>query len=242
MPTSASATKIILVAAETPFVRERFKAALEQAGHRVVPIASAGELLARVRFDDTDIDLLILDLHLSNSIGVGLVAAVRKLNEDRLPILVFSGTVSTSEDVRELARMHVAGYINEHCATPHILPAVAPHLFPDNFNRRSNPRIVLGVPVQYRVDATMAAALTLNLGHGGVGIRTTSPLVAGTHVRVRFKLSGTDRDVEGEGRVAWSHPRVGMGVQFESIDAESQLLIDTSVSEHLFHGPGASPS
>ena len=241
MPTSASVTKIILVAAETPFVRERFKAALEQAGHRVVPIASAGELLARVRFDDTDIDLLIVDLHLSNSIGTALVAAVRKLNDNRLPILVFSGTVSSAEDVRELARMQVAGYINEHCATAHILPAVSPHLFPDNFNRRSNPRIVLGVPVQYRVDATMAAALTLNLGHGGVGIRTTSPLAAGTHVRVRFKLPGTDRDVEGEGRVAWSHPRVGMGVQFESVDAESQLLIDTSVSEHLFHDPGASP-
>ena len=85
----------------------------------------------------------------------------------------------------------------------------------------------------------MAAALTLNLGHGGVGIRTTSPLAAGTHVRVRCKLPGTDRDAEGEGRVAWSHPRVGMGVQFESVDAESQMLIDTSVSEHLFHGPGA---
>ena len=167
MSSNTSVTKIVLVAAETPFVRERFKAALEQAGHRVVPIASAGELLARVRFDDTDIDLLIVDLHLSNSIGTGLVAAVRKLNENRLPILVFSGTVSTAEDVRDLARMKVAGYINEHCATQQILPAVAPHLFPDSFNRRGNPRVVLGVPVQYRVDGTIAAALTLNLSHGG---------------------------------------------------------------------------
>lgn len=235
MPTSAGTTKIILVAADAPFVRERFKAALEQAGHRVVPIASAGELLARVRFDDTDVDLLIVDLHLSNSIGTDLIAAVRKLNVDRLRILVFSGTVGSADDARELARMQVAGYINEHCATPQIVPAVAPHLFPDNTNRRGNPRIVLGVPVQYRVDQTIAAAFTLNLSHGGVGIRTTSPLAAGTHLRVRFKLPGTERDAEGEGRVAWSHPRIGMGVQFESIDADSQLLIDSSVSEHLFN-------
>ena len=234
MPTSASTTKIVLVAAETPVVRERFKAALEQAGHRVVPIASAGELLARVRFDDTDIDLLIVDLHLSNSIGTGLVAAVRKLNENRLPILVFSGTVSTAEDVRDLARMKVAGYINEHCATQQILPAVAPHLFPDSFNRRGNPRVVLGVPVQYRVDGTIAAALTLNLSHGGVGIRTTSPLTAGTQVRVRFKLPGTDRDAESEGRVAWSDRRVGMGVQFDALDAAGQLLIDNFVDAHFF--------
>ena len=241
MPSSASSTKIVLVAAETPFVRERFKAALEQAGHRVIPVASAGELLARVRFEDTDLDLLIVDLHLSRSVGTELVGAVRKLDDGRLPILVFSGTVSTADDVRELVRLRVAGYVNEHCATPQILPSVTPHLFPDNANRRSNPRIVLGVPVQYRVNGTIAAALTLNLGHGGVGIRTTSPLAAGARLRVRFKLPGADREAEGEGRVAWSHPRVGMGIQFESVDADSQLQIDTSVSEHLFHDPGAAP-
>ena len=238
MPTSASSTKVVLIAAEAPAIRERFASALEQAGHRVISIASAGELLARIRFDDAERDLLILDLHLSNSAGTDLVAAIRRLDDGGPPILVFSGSVGSAEAVRELSRLGVSGYLNEHCGTTHILAAVAPHLFPGDFNRRRHPRIVLGIPVQYRVGAAMAVALTLNLGHGGVGIRTTSPLAAGTHVRVRFKLPGVDHEEEADGHVAWSHHRLGMGIQFESVDAESQAHIDAAVGDHLFAGPG----
>jgi len=130
--------------------------------------------------------------------------------------------------------MGVAGYINEYSAVQHILPSIAPHLFPDNFNRRSSPRLGLGIPVQYRFGNTIAAALTLNLSHGGIGIRTTSPLDAGTRLRVRFKLPGATADVEAQGRVAWSHKRVGMGIQFETIDPESQTQIDNFVDAHFF--------
>jgi uncharacterized protein (TIGR02266 family) len=234
MPSTAGATKTVLVADDTAFVRDRFKAALEQAGHRVVTIRSAAELLARIKADLDTIDLLVLDIRLSNSSGTGLVAAVRKLDDGKLPILVFSGTIATADEVRALARLGVVGYINEYSAVQHILPAIAPHLFPDNFNRRSSPRVVLGIPVQYRVGNTIAAALTLNLSHGGLGIRTTSPLDAGTRLRVRFKLPGAAADIEAEGRVAWSHTRVGMGIQFETVAAASQTEIDNFVDAHFF--------
>ena len=86
------------------------------------------------------------------------VRAVRKLDGGRLPILVFSGTVSSAEEVRELAALGVSGYINEYSAAQHILPSLAPHLFPDNFNRRGSPRLVLGIPIAYRSGGTIAAA------------------------------------------------------------------------------------
>ena len=35
---------------------------------------------------------------------------------------------------------------------------------------------MLGIPVAYRFGNTIAAALTLNISHGGLAIRTTSPL------------------------------------------------------------------
>ena len=166
--------------------------------------------------------------------SLSLVSAVRKLDDGRLPILVFSGTVGSAEEVRELTRLGVAGYINEYSAPQHIVPAVAPHLFPDSFNRRSSPRVAIGIPVQYRFGNTIAAALTLNLSHGGLAIRTTSPLDASTHVRVRFKLPGADTDTEADGRVAWSHRRVGMGIQFESVDLNGQTQIDNFVDAHFF--------
>jgi uncharacterized protein (TIGR02266 family) len=124
--------------------------------------------------------------------------------------------------------------VNEYSAVQHILPSLAPHLFPDNFNRRSSPRVVLGIPIQYRFGNTIAAALTLNLSRGGIGIRTTSPLESGSKLRVRFRMPGSKRDVDAEGRVAWSDRRVGMGVQFETVDTANQTIIDNFVDAHFF--------
>jgi uncharacterized protein (TIGR02266 family) len=234
MATTAGATKTVVVADDTAFVRDRFKTALEQGGHRVVTIRSAAELLATVRADLSSIDLLVLDLRLSNSSGTDLVSAVRALDSGRLPILIFSGTIGSAEEVRALASLGVVGYINEYSAAQDILPSIAPHLFPDNFNRRTSPRMVLAVPVQYRFGNSIAAALTLNLSHGGLAIRTTSPIEAGTRLQVRFRLPGASSEIDAEARVAWSHPRVGMGIQFDSVDAASQTQIDNFVDAHFF--------
>ena len=93
---------------------------------------------------------------------------------------MFSGSVASVEEVRELAALGVAGYLNEYSAVEHILPSIAPHLFPETFNRRANPRVVMGIPVSYRVGKTIAAALALNLSRGGIAIRTSKPPVRGT--------------------------------------------------------------
>lgn len=228
----AGTTKTVLVADDTAFVRDRFKAALEQAGHRVVLAANTRDLLTCL--DDLDaVDLLLLDLRLSGATGTTLVHDVRKLDDGRLPILVFSGTIASADDVRALAKLGVAGYINEYSTAQHIVPAVSPHLFPDNFNRRSGPRVTVGIPVQYRFGNTVAAAVTLNVSHGGVAIRTTSPLDAGTRLRVRFKLPGAETDTEANGRVVWSHRRLGMGIQFEAVDGSHQAQIDSFVDTHV---------
>jgi uncharacterized protein (TIGR02266 family) len=234
MGAASVSSKTVLVADDTAFVRDRFRAALENAGHRAVPVKSAAELLARVRSDLANIDLIVLDLRLPHQPGVDLVRGIRKLDQGKLPILVFSGTIANADEVRELAALGVSGYVNEYSAVQHILPSLAPHLFPDNFNRRGSPRVVLGIPVQYRFGNTIAAALTLNLSRGGVAIRTTSPLDGGTAIKVRFRLPGSKRDIDADGRVAWSDPRVGMGIQFERVEPPSQTLIDTFVDAHFF--------
>src|SRR3954464_4075162 len=234
MASTAVSAKTVVIADDTSFVRDRFRTALENAGHKAIVVKSAAELLARVRADLHEIDLIALDLRLPHAPGVDLVRAIRKLDDGRLPILIFSGTIANAEEVRDLAALGVAGYINEYSALQHILPSLAPHLFPDNFNRRSSPRVVLGIPIQYRYGNTIAAALTLNLSHGGIAIRTTSPLDSGSTIKVRFRMPGSKRDIDAEGRVAWSDRRVGMGVQFETVEATNQTLIDQFVDAHFF--------
>src|SRR5213082_4123953 len=171
MPDDSVSMKTIVIADDTAFVRDRFRAAVETAGHKAIAVKSAAELLARVRADLDAIDLVVLDLRLPHAPGVDLVRAIRKLDDGKLPVLIFSGTIASADEVRELAALGVAGYVNEYSAVQHILPSLAPHLFPDNFNRRGSPRVVLGIPVAYRFGNTIAAALTLNLSRGGIAIR-----------------------------------------------------------------------
>src|SRR5687768_7140967 len=234
MMTSAASAKTVLVADDTAFVRERFKSALEGAGHRAVTVRSAAELLARVRADLAQLDLLVIDLRLPHAAGVEIVRSIRKLDEGRLPILIFSGTITSAEEVRELAALGVAGYVNEYSAVQHILPSLAPHLFPDSFNRRASPRVVLGIPIAYRVENTIAAALTLNVSRGGIAIRTTSPLEVDAKARLRFRLPASKKDIDADARVCWCDSRVGMGLQFERVDAADQKAIDDYVDANFF--------
>lgn len=234
MGPAAMTPKTVIVADDTAYVRDRFAAALRVAGHRAIGVKSAPELLARLETDRADIDLVVLDLQLLESTGVDLVRSIRELDGGALPVLIFSGSISSADEVRKLAALGVAGYVNDYSAVQHILPSLAPHLFPDSFNRRTSTRVILGIPVAYRFDSTIAAALTLNLSKGGLGVRTMSPLDPGTQVLVRFSLPGSDREIEAASRVAWSDRRVGMGMQFEQVESIDQSAVDEFVDQHFF--------
>src|SRR5690242_13821354 len=119
MPTTSVTSKTVVIADDTAFVRDRFRSALEGAGHKAVAVRSAAELLARVHADLNRIDLIVLDLRLPHQPGVDLVRAIRKLDDGKLPILIFSGTIASAEEVRDLAALGVAGYVNEYSAVQH---------------------------------------------------------------------------------------------------------------------------
>jgi uncharacterized protein (TIGR02266 family) len=225
--------KTVLIADDTAFVRDRFCTAIESGGHRAVSVKSGAELLARVRDDGATIDLIVLDLRLPPAPGTDLVRSLRALDQGRIPLLILSGTISHADEARELAALGVAGYVNEYSAVQHILLSLAPHLFPDSVSRRGSPRVVLGIPVQYRFGSNLATALMLDLSHGGIAIRTASPLESGSLVGVRFQLPGSTRYIDAEGRVAWSG-RGGMGIRFLKVEAPSQALINSFVDAHFF--------
>jgi len=231
--TTLVAVKTVVVADDTAFVRDRFRTALEGAGHKAVTARTAPELLAALRDRRITVDLIVLDLRLPQAHGIDILRALAKLSP-RPPLVVFSGTIANAEEVRALSSFGVAGYVNEYAAVQHIVPSLAPHLFPGHHTRRSSPRVVLGIPIAYRFSNTIATALTLNISHGGVAIRTTSVLEFGATLRLRFRLPGGKKDIEGEARVAWTDRRVGMGLQFTAMDPRSQAAVDAFVQSHFF--------
>ncbi len=117
----------------------------------------------------------------------------------------------------------------------HILPSLAPHLFPDSFNRRGSPRVVLGIPVAYRFGNTIATALTLNLESR----RHRHPHDQPARGRRRRRASGSacpagHREVDVEARVAWSDRRVGHGPAVREGRVADQDAIDEFVDAHFF--------
>lgn len=227
------AARTVLVADDTAFVRDRFRAAIEQAGHHAVTGRSGSELLALVRAHVPPIDLILLDLRLTPGTGVKLLRAIRRL--DRPPaVVVFSGTIASTDEVRQLETLGVAGYVNEYASVQHIVPALVPYLSPDRLNRRSSPRVALGIPVSYRFGNTIAAALTINISHGGLAIRTTSPPPIDSLLRVRFRLPAAKNEIHTEARIAWTDRRLGMGLRFTRVTPADQALIDLYVREHFF--------
>jgi len=94
---------MVVIADDTAHVRDRFSAALQGAGHGVIEIKSASELLARLRAERVQIDLVVLDLRL-RSPGIELVREIRQIDAE-IPILIFSGSIGGADEVRELARV-----------------------------------------------------------------------------------------------------------------------------------------
>ncbi|HVB37242.1 MAG TPA: PilZ domain-containing protein, partial [Vicinamibacterales bacterium] len=201
------------------------------AGHRARGAAGAVELLADLTGTGPPPDLLLLDLRLTSAPAADLLQAIRDAAPG-LPVVLFSGSVTGAAEVRALVGFGISGYVNEHTASRQILPALAPHLFPDSFNRRGSPRVAFGAPVACHAGDTIVAAVAFDLSRGGLGVRTTVPLDTGTEVRLRFRLPGGAADLDAGARVAWSDHRTGMGLQFTGLDAAARRAIDDFVDAH----------
>lgn len=95
--------------------------------------------------------------------------------------------------------------------------------------RRRQPRAAatLRVFYQHRGEAWLVEALTENLSHEGVFVRTTRPpLPVGTEVVIAIRLGDAEDALMARGAVTWvresEHEDRGMGIRFADLDAEAQ--------------------
>jgi two-component system invasion response regulator UvrY len=83
-------SKLILHVDDEPQIRELFREALLDEGHRVTSVANGGEALKALS-DETP-DLIISDFHLADSDGLGLIRAVKAKLPDT-PVVLLTGAL-----------------------------------------------------------------------------------------------------------------------------------------------------
>ena len=229
---TADTAKTVLVASAAQDTLDRFSVALGAAGHRALGAASAQELLDVLAARPGGVDLLVLDARIGEGGARQVLQTLRRPAPD-LPVVVFGGSVGSAREVRELAALGVGGYIDEHVEVQRILPALAPLLFADNFDRRTSARVTLGIPAALTTGDAIVPVFTLNIGSGGMAVRATAAPAAGAQVGVRFRLPRSARDIEATARVAWSRTaQAALGLQFETVAAADQHAIDEFVERH----------
>ena len=97
------------------------------------------------------IDLLVLDLSLTKLPDKTIQQSVKSISAGASSTLIFSGSLTSARDIMELADVGITNYIYEYSSTQQILPSLTPHLFPNNFDRRTSSRVVLNIPITYKL-------------------------------------------------------------------------------------------
>ena len=69
----------------------------------------------------------------------------------------------------------------------------------------------------------------LNIGKGGLAVRTMEPIAVGIRISIVFRLPNQDREIKAVARIAWSNRQSLQGLQFEEIKTGGQMAIDEFV-------------
>ena len=235
MTSSPPINKTVVICHGSSDVQQKFCDALKEAGHKTVSANTRSELLECMRQNVGMIDLLLLDLSVIKLEDKTISQSLKNIPIDGSITLIFSGSLKNAREILDLTDVGITNYINEYSSTRQILPSLTPHLFPNNFDRRTSSRIVLNIPITYKCKDTIATAVTLNISKGGLGIRTINPAPPGSKVEVRFRLPGCTSEIKATSHTAWSDKQVGMGLQFEQVDSVNQSIIDTFIDQQVLN-------
>lgn len=110
-------------------------------------------------------------------------------------------------------------------------------------DRRRFPRVRLNLLVQFRVDSydQFLKEYALDLSAGGMFVRTDEPRPEGAMIYFQFMVRGGQSIIQGLGKVVHVSPAggqrpAGMGIEFVSLEDESQAVIEEIISQRIAGG------
>ena len=219
--------KTILIATESTDTLKRFSEAFRKGEHKPLEVDNEKQFLATLIKHSETLDLLILDIRISNEFS----ALVKKIQETvpNSTLAILSGSINSANEIKTLASRGITAYVNEHIPEEEILQCLNPLLFPKSFDRRTSTRVTLSIPCAIETETTVMSGQILNIGKGGLAVRTMEPIAVGIRISIVFRLPNQDREIKAVARIAWSNRQSLQGLQFEEIKTGGQMAIDEFV-------------
>lgn len=116
-----SAGPRILIADDSALIRRTYQFVLELLGYRVTAVIDGKDALARISGEN--FDLLITDYDMPRMDGASLIREVRHQG-NRLPILLISGSIMSTEDLPFDIRGQISGCLSKTADSASLLATV----------------------------------------------------------------------------------------------------------------------
>jgi CheY-like chemotaxis protein len=222
-------SKDILIADDSAFFRFRLQEILENGGHRAMSVADGALAIEELARKDGRIDLLVLDLHMPNVDGVGVLEWINRNGYGGgFPVVIVSTvTDEPGYDLEQLRALGVVGFISKGFSPQQIILHANMLLFPGKALKGVDRevRVPVQVPCEFRhSDASVHHGSILNISASGAYINTEVELSEGDTISVGFSLPGIDRDFSILAVVRWTTAGIelitefsGSGVFFSAI-------------------------
>ena len=101
----------------------------------------------------------------------------------------------------------------------------------DGSNRRAQQRFGVELPVDVTYEGQTITTTSRNVSLGGMFLHLEEMLPFGAVVRLRFELPDLSHPVEVDAHVRWTHPELGVGVQYTGLRAREVWAL-----QQLFSG------
>jgi uncharacterized protein (TIGR02266 family) len=212
--------KNILIADDSIFFRTKLSAILNEAGHVVTYASDGREVIAKLKENPSDIDIIILDLQMPHIDGFGA---------KKFPVLAVTGVYEPHEVIEKLKSLGARGLMTKGFTPEQVIHRINQILFPTKEEDRTEPRVPLSVAVDYTFDNTTYTGFLLNVSASGLFLHTRLNLLPGTTVELKFSLPTKNRIFNVKGIVRWSTPSSssanlfgGAGIMFTSVTDEEK--------------------
>jgi uncharacterized protein (TIGR02266 family) len=239
--------KRILVADDTLPMRIMLQDVLSEAGYEVSIAADGEEAWGILQEKGEEIDLLILDLLMPRMTGFEILERLNELTQTHpKKVLVITGIFKSQKEIQRLRDLGANGYITKTALVDEILFRVNQVFHLGQENVRRFPRLLMSLPIDYKVGGEQYSNFTSNVSAGGAFIRTIAPAATNEKIEISFSIPDKNMPVSATGRVVWTNEYEtyrkksclpGMGVEFLDIPESLRSYLAEYVQQKLVNEP-----